>query len=45
VPLGHLCRVGLDLLVLTVFAPHDQPELGSGGATQRHRRAWLGFHA
>jgi hypothetical protein len=43
VPFGHLAGVGLDL-VLTVLAPNDKPELGSGGATQRHRRAGLGFH-
>jgi hypothetical protein len=44
ISLGHLGGVGLDL-VLTVLAPNDEPELGSGGATQRHRRAGLGFHA
>jgi hypothetical protein len=43
ISLGHLGGVGLDL-VLTVLAPNDEPELGSGGATQRHRRAGLGFH-
>jgi hypothetical protein len=43
VPLGHLSRVGLDL-VLTVLAPNDKPELGSGSATQRHRRAGFGLH-
>jgi hypothetical protein len=44
VPLGHLGGGGLDL-VLTVLAPNDKPELGSGGATQRHRRAGFGFHS
>jgi hypothetical protein len=43
VSLGHLGGVWLDL-VLTVLAPNDEPELGSGGAPQRHRRAGLGFH-
>ena len=38
VSLGHLDGVGLDL-VLTILAPDDKAELGSGGATQRHRRA------
>jgi hypothetical protein len=36
--LGHLGRVGLDL-VAAILAPNDQPDAGSGGATQRHRRA------
>jgi hypothetical protein len=31
-------------LMLAILAPNDQPELGSGGATQRHRRAYFGFH-
>ena len=36
--------IGLDLM-LAILAPHDQPDLGSGGVPQRHRRAGLGFHA
>jgi hypothetical protein len=38
VPLGHLGGIGLDL-VAAILAPNDQPDAGSGGATQRHRRA------
>jgi len=26
------------------LAPNDQPDAGSGGATQRHRWAGIGFH-
>jgi hypothetical protein len=29
--------------VLTVLPPNDEPDAGRGGATQRHRRAGLGF--
>jgi hypothetical protein len=43
VPLGHLRGIGLDL-VLTVLAPNDEPELGSGSVAERHRRAGLGFY-
>jgi hypothetical protein len=43
VPLGHFGGVGLDL-VAAILAPNDQPDAGRGGATQRHRRAGLGFH-
>jgi hypothetical protein len=43
VPLGHLARVGLDLM-LAILAPDDQPDADGGSATQRHRWAGLGFH-
>ena len=43
VPSSHLCRVRLDLM-LARLAPHDKPDLGSGSATERHRRAGFGFH-
>jgi hypothetical protein len=43
VPLGHLGRVGLNLM-LTILAPNDQPDPCGGGATQRHRWTGLGFH-
>jgi hypothetical protein len=39
---GHLGGIGLNLMP-TILAPNDEPELGSGGATQRHRWAGLGF--
>jgi hypothetical protein len=39
---SHLGGIGLDLM-LAFLAPHDQPDACSGGATQRHRRAGLGF--
>jgi len=31
--------------VTATLAPNDQPDLGSGSATERYRRARLGFHA
>jgi hypothetical protein len=43
VPGSHLGGIRLDLM-LTVLAPNDEPDAGSGSATQRHRRAGLGFH-
>ena len=42
IPSSHLGRVGLDL-VLAILAPNYKPHVGSGGATQRHRRAGLGL--
>jgi hypothetical protein len=30
-------------MMLAFLAPNDKPELGSGGATQRHRRAGMDF--
>jgi hypothetical protein len=29
--------------MLAGFAPYDQPNLGSGGSAERHRRAGVGF--
>ena len=43
VSLGHLGRVGLDLM-LTVLAPNDQPDAGGGSVAERHWRAGFGFH-
>jgi len=43
-PSSHLCRVRLDLM-LARLAPHDKPDLGSGSATERHRRACCYFIA
>jgi hypothetical protein len=40
--LGHFGRAGFNLMP-AILAPNDQPDLGSGGATQCHRRAGLGF--
>jgi hypothetical protein len=42
VPLGHLGRIGLNLMA-AILAPNDQPDAGAGGTTQRHRRAGLGL--
>jgi len=30
--------------MLAILAPHDQPDLGRGGAAERHPWAGLGFH-
>jgi hypothetical protein len=30
--------------MLAFFAPHDEPDAGRGGDTERHRRAGVGFH-
>ena len=35
IPLDHLGGVGLDLRA-AIFAPHDQPNLGSGGAAEHY---------
>jgi hypothetical protein len=43
VPLGHLGRVGLDLMP-TILAPNDQPDAGGGSIAERHRRAGLCLH-
>jgi hypothetical protein len=43
VPLGHLGRVGLDLMP-AILAPNDQPDACGGSVAERHRRAGLGFH-
>jgi hypothetical protein len=43
VPLGHLGRVGLNLMP-AILAPDDQPDAGGGSVAERHRRAVLGFH-
>jgi hypothetical protein len=43
VPLGHLGRVGLDLMA-AILTPDDQPDAGGGSVAERHRRAALGFH-
>ena len=40
---GLLGRIGLDPM-LTIAAPHDEPDLGGGGPAQRHRRAAVGLH-
>jgi hypothetical protein len=37
VPLSHLGRVGLDLM-LAFPAPNDQPDAGGGSIAERHRR-------
>jgi hypothetical protein len=44
VPLGHLGRVGLDVM-LAFLAPNDQPDAGGGSIAERHRRAGLSFHS
>jgi hypothetical protein len=36
VPLGHLGRVGLNL-VAAILAPNDQPDAGGGSISERHR--------
>jgi hypothetical protein len=38
VPLGHVGRVGLNLM-LAGFAPNRQPDAGGGSVAERHRRA------
>jgi hypothetical protein len=43
ISLGHLAGVGLDL-VLTVLAPHDQPDAGGGSVAECHRRTGVGLH-
>ena len=40
-PLGHLGRIGLDL-VLALLAPRNEPDTG-GGAVAEHQR-WVGVH-
>jgi hypothetical protein len=43
VTLRHLCRIGFDLMPARL-APHDKPDLRSGGDTERHWRAAIGLH-
>src|SRR5271169_7173841 len=43
IPSSDLRGIGLDLMI-AILAPHDQPDLCSGGAAERHRRAGCGFH-
>jgi hypothetical protein len=43
VPSSHLGGIGLDLM-LAILAPHDQPDLCRGSASERHRRGVFGFH-
>jgi hypothetical protein len=31
--------------MLARLAPHDKPDLGSGGVAERHRRSGLRFHS
>src|SRR6202030_2152500 len=42
-PLGHLGRIGFDLM-LASLAPNDRPNAGGGSVDERHRRAGLGLH-
>src|SRR6516165_2333569 len=43
VSLRHLGGVGLNLM-LTSFAPDDQPDLGRSGGAKGHRGATIGLH-
>jgi hypothetical protein len=43
VPLGHLGRVGLNLMP-AILARNDQPDAGGGSVAECHRWAGLGSH-